>query len=1833
MTLDNESPNNNDVTGTNSHHPPGDRPKHEKREGLQHKKDSKHRSTPDHSKERNKKSLLSHKLNDHNGHTDKPSTRDGKKRRAILKRSDSSLSAVSARSGKSSVTISEHPKRPPLSAKSRRIQRKWRSITSRAASLVGSVASVDSRGRPKTFPIWPEFTENDIASEKWESASKGKEKGKSPSLSSFEDPEGKLELPSSIKVHEWKRPVDFLEGKTPVILDDNEGDFDLLRPNEHLCHSELMRCIIGQITSLWNISASKTRSTTSLSARNSATPEPGEDNFWRPWEHIYAMTKLAKGPNIPQYNPYGKYVVKLYWMGCWRKITIDDYMPFDSEGRLLFPALQEDYKLWPMLLAKALIKVAAIDYTNNEAGCEFGDFFVIQCLTGWLPETIPLKGLVTQYVIHKRQLLKQLTSDRSNRCEGDCETAEIVTPNIPADQWYGHLQKVWTLLKDILPEWQRPVEKPKEIITESEIPIAPVTSKKDRLESGVVKPDASVGSAHKGGKGKDGKKKDDREKSKSTPHSARPVSARSVADKSAVEQDSVNQIDKRPETVVFATFSQPEESPARVSVLKEMADASEKLRKVGLSNLHPHPVLLTKTRDIPLKPPPPPPVIPRWKLIRPKKKKMTPSDEPIPEPEPPKPDQWLEITSAFVNHRLNPLPLDPNFVKSRTSPLGPKGSRPSTGATLKGIDEDVEDKPEPPKEDGVFRAQHVSSKRRASTKRDLSSRHKDRRDSAGRASPSVQSHISSARDADHDRESLRSQAAAQETSQQDGRDSAINDLHLEEIKDTKTDVISTESINKTMWMDFEDFCMSFQTLVIFHKPATYTCNRLTTEIKHSMITGAPSGGTSSKKGSANATQAGSNTNLKGSAYQKEEERAPSFLFVDNVSTTELVVSFSVLPRWSGSETERDKKISDNQSITGVSEVASVKETSTTPVPTGLLVAEPYSWKSLVVGQPILRIRTTGTRAACLTLPPGRHVLRFYFDTPLGYSLNICSSVNFVYGDEESVMKPLLEESCRFVHTAISIMQGIGKCIEAMGDMEAWNNAKKELHKSHMPYTAENKAELIKHYGIWHRTFYDTMAQLMAENKVPALAFALRSFNFDLSPQPMGILGDPREPIEPHESWANRTPTEDELKAIKKIQGHWRGALARRMRRVITRKDSTEHLTAKDVLNTAWQIIQPNLEPIGLKLLRSMLKEDPSLLEKYPFHKDEWNKISYADFAGTYDDQPPNTWFVMFREIFTVEEDMLCVPKLYTPLRTCSLRVVDNDTGTEIMRVFQKVAPHIYQKNKRGYTFICEARSLETPIVGGKWRLRLIGSSSPLPQPMSGQVNYHFKVKDNNGYYVPNEKNIILRHHVKTKSDMIGTIQLQTAKPDVYVKLQVLDHEVEIASAQGKGHCVIPAFYFLSDEKSDDRASSRLSHQESKALVNQPSKLGISGKKRTGSAKSKDGKPASPKQSRKDSADAEKLSISKPDGTSVGSEDIGAESVIPHKYTIQAIVERNSWPLPESQWAFVQKLREQEKEEIKVYTGKRKISVAKKSKQDRPGSPSAKVAGSGGKTSAAPDKGKKGKGDKGAKEKKTHDKESGSRPPSQVVYDSSKPYWILNVVVDDEKADDVEVKKDIDRQEQIKAEKRAWEAQQPGRAVKALQARLAYLEKSTKKVEKDSDKENEEEGMKSEELSEVEPTEPKDEVLTLHPPRPPTPKIILNPLDLTPYYRPKMNDEVYTQYLDDDVSTEKDLKEKNIVNQYEKERQAVMDWREKERCERYQLKINQLKTFQEMQNKLDDARAELRKPREAYRQTLLEEEQRRKEEEEEKAAALLAAQENNSGSVSPKGKKSAGKKKK
>ncbi|XP_077868808.1 androglobin-like, partial [Saccoglossus kowalevskii] len=106
--------------------------------------------------------------------------------------------------------------------------------------------------------------------------------------------------------------------------------------------------------------------------------------------------------------------------------------------------------------------------------------------------------------------------------------------------------------------------------------------------------------------------------------------------------------------------------------------------------------------------------------------------------------------------------------------------------------------------------------------------------------------------------------------------------------------------------------------------------------------------------------------------------------------------------------------------------------------------------------------------------------------------------------------------------------------------------------------------------------------------------------------------------------------------------------------------------------------------------------------------------------------------------------MLLVPKLYVSIPTCMLRVVDNDSGEEIPRVFQRIAPYEYKRNKRGYTFVAEARTTDIPLPTGKWRMRLIGSLSPLPQPSRENLNSTFNVKEIRDYYLPNDNNNILR---------------------------------------------------------------------------------------------------------------------------------------------------------------------------------------------------------------------------------------------------------------------------------------------------------------------------------------------------------------------------------------------------------------------------------------------------------------------------------------------------------
>lgn len=98
---------------------------------------------------------------------------------------------------------------------------------------------------------------------------------------------------------------------------------------------------------------------------------------------------------IPTYNPTGRYWVKLFHMGKYRKVEIDDRMPCTTYEEFLLPRCESIEELWPAILAKALIKLfsyrtSKMKYTKEKYANEVGDISFLYSLTGYIPEHLNL---------------------------------------------------------------------------------------------------------------------------------------------------------------------------------------------------------------------------------------------------------------------------------------------------------------------------------------------------------------------------------------------------------------------------------------------------------------------------------------------------------------------------------------------------------------------------------------------------------------------------------------------------------------------------------------------------------------------------------------------------------------------------------------------------------------------------------------------------------------------------------------------------------------------------------------------------------------------------------------------------------------------------------------------------------------------------------------------------------------------------------------------------------------------------------------------------------------------------------------------------------------------------------------------------------------------------------------------------------------------------------------------------------------------------------------------------------------------------------------------------
>uniref|UniRef100_A0A4X1VR97 Uncharacterized protein n=1 Tax=Sus scrofa TaxID=9823 RepID=A0A4X1VR97_PIG len=1474
--------------------------------------------------------------------------------------------------------------------------------------------SEQKKGR---FPIWPEWSEADINAEKWDAGKGGKEKdktGKSPVLHCFEDPEGKIEFPPSLKIYSWKRPQDFLINRPPVVVK-NETLFDLFSANEHLLCSELMRWIISEIYAVWKI-FNGSALTNYLKGTSGEPPVLA----WKPWEHIYSLCKAVKG-HMPLFNSYGKYVVKLYWMGCWRKITIDDFLPFDEENNLLLPATTYEFELWPMLLSKAIIKLANVDIHVAERR-ELGEFTVIHALTGWLPEVISLHP---RYMDKVWELLKEILPEfkLSNESNSESKIAEID----------AKLKEQGKDMKDV--KNGKEVKDGKEFKPEGSATTLKFPEKSDK----VLKEKADAKDLGKK-KSKDGEKEREKDKFKWSLHGSRPSSDVQYSLQSLSECSSAIQ---SPQMVVYATFTPLYLFEKKIFLLEKMASSAEKLREYGLSHICSHPVLVTRTRSCPLIAPPKPPPVPSWKLFRQKKETVI-TDE-AQEVVIKKPEQFLEISSPFLNYRMPPftIPTETHFVQSFIK----KGVLPGSG--LSSITENDET--------AVYSQIDLGQLTRNISQGNIASQAVLGKDELMDFGLNDIAHP--AEGVSLERDLFSQTTATQEKSQEE----------LATIDN---------GVSKEIWLDFEDFCVCFQNIYIFHKPSSYCLNFQKTEFKFS------------------------------------DERVSYYLFVDSLKPIELLVCFSALVRWgeSGALTKNSP-----------------------PTEPGLLIAETVSWKSVSPRDPVAKIHTYATKATVVRLPIGRHMLLFTAYAPVGHSIHICSMVTFVVGDEDVVLPNFEPESYRFTEQSLTILKAVGHVIANFKYKGKLPAALKHLQAAHYPIPLQDKELTVQHFRVFHNSLWRLMKKVQIAKPPPNLKFAFRAMVLDLD-----SLDSSLEEASLAE-WVdvkNNVPASDkeyspeEIAAAIKIQAMWRGTYVRLLMKART-PDTQENTSVAETLQKLWAILEQNIEQYAISLLR---------------------------------------------ETFLVPQDMILVPKIYTTLPVCMLHVVNNDTMERVPKLFQKVVPYLYTKNKKGYTFVAEAYTSDMYVSSARWKLRLIGSYHPLPCLSRDPPCNTFAIKEIRDYYIPNDKKLVFRYSIKVALPHPVTIQVRVSKPDAFIKLQILENEEVIVSSTGKGQAIIPTVNFLGNEKALSSQSSKqiLSHASFKReqdfyLKKKSAQGSQKSYKRPGSAVADSGQPI---------LDEETVSVPSTEENASTPQQV-------YKYIIQCLVLYNSWPLTESQLMFVQALKDLEKNDNKAHGEKHEELITL-------GSPDSHTISEGQKSSGT-SKTRKGKEKSSEKEKLAKEKQAPRFEPQMSIAhsqeDPNKPFWILRLVTEHNEAEFFEVKKDTERADEIRAMKQAWEMTEPGRSIKASQARLHYLSRFIKKTP------DTEGVLMSESQTKAGEEGPRSRSPTILEMSPQLIRKKLQCVDLSQYIQ-KTDTDILLQT--DELNQQQAMQKAEEVHQFRQYRSRILSIRDIDQEERLKIKDKVLEMYGEMQDSLDEARQKIFNIREEYRNKLLEAERLRLE---------------------------------
>lgn len=394
--------------------------------------------------------------------------------------------------------------------------------------------------------------------------------------------------------------------------------------------------------------------------------------------------------------------------------------------------------------------------------------------------------------------------------------------------------------------------------------------------------------------------------------------------------------------------------------------------------------------------------------------------------------------------------------------------------------------------------------------------------------------------------------------------------------------------------------------------------------------------------------------------------------------------------------------------------AGSKKTNTNLHQKDYLILEKYNWffGTDQSDQSII-ISTIGSKSTVVELETGRQLLRICCRLGTGAAV-ISSDTNFHLGNRTAVQELMTAESDRIERTSRIISASLREAYRSFGTKD-YPTTLKGYYRSYMPSSLHASSRESKNLrALIHDAFVREQVGLIKEAFLgDELANVLRALRiFFLNPNiRLGFNLTTRKTSQKTEETNFQHPSRDDTslsnynRATAIIQSFLKMALVKRYQQLHNPEHSL-HTQIRQELRKISDLFDSSLTN---QLVRNVVNNNDSLRDLYPCSEDFAHVLNIQELDGAVEGIGHEQWFPIVRLVANPKraQTVLAVLELLIDLPRFALRVLRNQDGHEVTRACNHAAATRFEHLPSGYTVFAYGWSEERSFKELGWTIRMI----------------------------------------------------------------------------------------------------------------------------------------------------------------------------------------------------------------------------------------------------------------------------------------------------------------------------------------------------------------------------------------------------------------------------------------------------------------------------------------------------------------------------------------------